>query len=145
MNPPIYLDYQATTPLASEAAAAMRPWIETNFANPHSPYRLGREAAAAIEIARARVTKALGGSSVPGKLSFTSGATEAINWALKGTAENGAAGRTRIVALASEHAAVLDTLDWLAARGFDVERVGVSAEVDQQAGDRQPVLVRREQ
>ena len=41
-----YLDYQATTPLAPEALAAMRPWLEDKFANPHSPHRLGREAAA---------------------------------------------------------------------------------------------------
>ena len=48
----IYLDYQATTPVAPEVAAAMRPWIEEKFANPHSPSRWGREAAAAIEVAR---------------------------------------------------------------------------------------------
>ena len=48
----IYLDYQATTPVAPEAASAMRPWIEEKFANPHSPSREGREAAAAIEVAR---------------------------------------------------------------------------------------------
>ena len=55
----IYLDYQATTPLAPEAAAAMRPWLETNFGNPHSPHRIGREAAAAIEVAREHVFHAL--------------------------------------------------------------------------------------
>ena len=48
----IYLDYQATTPVAPEVAEAMRPWIEDKFANPHSPSRWGREAAAAIEVAR---------------------------------------------------------------------------------------------
>ena len=48
----IYLDYQATTPVAPEVAEAMRPWIEEKFANPHSPSRWGREAAAAIEVAR---------------------------------------------------------------------------------------------
>ena len=125
MNPPIYLDYQATTPLAPEVAAAMRPWIETNFANPHSPYRVGREAAAAIEIARAHVTQALGGSSVPGKLAFTSGATEAINWALKGVAARLPPERRRIVTLATEHAAVLDTAEWLGGQEFDVEIVPV--------------------
>ena len=80
----IYLDYQATTPTAPEVAAAMRPWIEEKFANPHSPHRLGREAAAAIEVARERVTAALGEGK--GRLHFTSGATEAANWALKGAA-----------------------------------------------------------
>jgi len=55
----IYLDYQATTPVAPEVAAAMRPWIEEKFANPHSPSTWGREAAAAIEIARERVEAAI--------------------------------------------------------------------------------------
>ena len=56
----IYLDYQATTPVAPEAATAMRPWEERNFANPHSPSREGREAAAAIEVARDQVEAAIG-------------------------------------------------------------------------------------
>ena len=56
----IYLDYQATTPVAPEVAAAMRPWIEEKFANPHSPSKWGREAAAAIEVARGQVERALG-------------------------------------------------------------------------------------
>ncbi len=119
----IYLDYQATTPLAPEAAAAMRPWVEGHYANPHSPSRAGREAAAAIEVARGQLQRAIGLAG--GSVAFTSGATEAINWALKGTAERTTAGRNRIVAIATEHAAVLDTLDWLAGRGFDVVRVGV--------------------
>ena len=81
----IYLDYQATTPLAPEVAAAMRPWVEEKFANPHSPSKLGREAAAAIEVARDQVDRSLG---LPGgRFAFTSGATEALNWAIKGTFE----------------------------------------------------------
>ena len=126
MRPPIYLDYQATTPVAPEVAAAMRPWIDTNFANPHSPSSLGREAAAAIEVARGRVMKALGDS--PGRLYFTSGATEAINWALKGAAARLPADRRRIVTLATEHAAVLDTVEWLGGQGFEVEVLQVDAE-----------------
>jgi cysteine desulfurase len=59
VSDPIYLDYQATTPLAPEAAAAMRPWLETSFANPHSSHRLGREAAAAVEVARNTILQAL--------------------------------------------------------------------------------------
>ena len=148
----IYLDYQATTPLAPEVAAAMRPWIETNFGNPHSPHRIGREAAAAIEVARGRVMAALHSASVRversrdtpssaadtrtlgyaregpptslganGSLYFTSGATEAANWALKGAALRLPQDRRRIVTLATEHACVLDTVEWLGTRGFDVE------------------------
>ena len=59
----IYLDYQATTPLAPEARAAMLPWLAgpdaPGFANPHSPHRPGRAAAAAIEVAREQVAALL--------------------------------------------------------------------------------------
>ena len=84
----IYLDYQATTPIAPEVAAAMRRWIDVEFGNPHSAHRAGRAAAAAIEVARDQVIGALHGgpSRAGGKLFFTSGATEAANWALKGAA-----------------------------------------------------------
>jgi cysteine desulfurase len=124
VSAPIYLDYQATTPLAPEAAAAMRPWIDSNFANPHSSHRLGREAAAAVEVARDRVRTALGGEG--GRLYFTSGATEAINWALKGTALRLPPGRRRIVTLATEHAAVLDTVGWLEGQGFETRILPVA-------------------
>lgn len=122
----IYLDYQATTPLAPEAAAAMRPWLDTAFANPHSSHRMGREAAAAVEVARGRVSKALemgtvAGNGPAGTLHFTSGATEAANWALKGAAARLPADRRRIVTLATEHAATLDTVRWLAGQGFEVD------------------------
>ena len=131
----IYLDYQATTPLAPEAAAAMRPWLETNFGNPHSPHRYGREAHAAIEVARERVLSALTGTKgavasdcPPGKLYFTSGATEAANWALKGVAARLPKGRRRIVTQATEHACVLDTVEWLAGQGFEVDILPVGAD-----------------
>jgi cysteine desulfurase len=111
----IYLDYQATTPLAPEALAAMRPLLEEGFGNPHSPHRLGRAAKAAVEAARDRIVAPF---EPGGRLHFTSGATEALNWAIKGIAETSP--RRRIVTTAIEHAAVLDTVGWLAKRGFDV-------------------------
>lgn len=114
----IYLDYQATTPPAPEVAHAMAPWAAERFANPHSPSRWGREAEAAIEHARATIEAALGLDK--GRLAFTGSATEAINWALKGTMEKAPKGRNRIVTVATEHAAVLDTCEWLAGRGHDV-------------------------
>ena len=120
----IYLDYQATTPVAPEVAEAMQPWISEKFANPHSPSRWGREAAAAIEVARKQVTKAIG--LTRGRLAFTGSATEALNWALKGTLEK-AKGRNRIVTVATEHAAVLDTCEWLESRGSNVTRLPVGA------------------
>jgi cysteine desulfurase len=95
-----YLDYQATTPLAPEAFEAMLPWLRDQHANPHSPHREGRRARAAVEVARDQVAALL---PPGGKLAFTSGATEALNWAIKGTTGP-------IVTLATEHAAVLDTV-----------------------------------
>ena len=118
----IYLDYQATTPVAPEVAKAMQPWIEEKFANPHSPSRWGHEAAAAIEVARKQVENALGLKG--GSVAFTGSATEALNWALKGTVEKaaakGKATRNRIITLATEHAAVLDSCEWLAGQGIDL-------------------------
>ncbi|MFT3975686.1 MAG: cysteine desulfurase family protein [Sphingomonas bacterium] len=94
----IYLDYQATTPLAPEAFEAMVPWLRDDFANPHSAHSAGRKAKAAIEVARARVAALLPGG---GRVVFTSGATEALNWAIKGIAGP-------MATIATEHAAVLD-------------------------------------
>lgn len=96
----IYLDYQATTPLDPQALAAMLPWLESQHANPHSPHAPGRAAKAAVEVARGQV-----GALLPagGRVAFTSGATEAINWAIQGTSGG-------FVTLATEHAAVLDTV-----------------------------------
>lgn len=124
----IYLDYQATTPVAPEVAKAMEPWIEEKFANPHSPSRWGHEAEAAIEVARKQVEKAIGFKG--GSVAFTGSATEALNWALKGTVEKagmtGVGGRNRIITVATEHAAVLDTCEWLAGQGVDLTILPVS-------------------
>ena len=114
----IYLDYQATTPLAPEVANAMQPWIEEKFANPHSPSHWGNEAEAAIEVARKQVEKTTGLKG--GSVAFTGSATEALNWALKGTVENALKGRNRVITVATEHAAVLDTCEWLAGQGVDL-------------------------
>ncbi|MDO6415759.1 cysteine desulfurase family protein [Sphingomonas sp. BIUV-7] len=120
----IYLDYQATTPLAPQARAAMLPLMEAAFGNPHSPHRMGREARAAVELARDRVAAPFGPG---GRLVFTSGATEALNWAIKGIAAPLRATRPRIVTTAIEHAAVLDTVAWLATQGHEVIVLPVSA------------------
>lgn len=122
----IYLDYQATTPVAPEVVKAMHPWIHDKFANPHSPSRWGHEAEAAIEVARKQVERALGNKG--GSVAFTGSATEAINWALKGTVEKGRKGRNRVITVASEHAAVLDTCEWLASRGVDLTVLPVDGE-----------------
>ncbi|MBU1253836.1 MAG: aminotransferase class V-fold PLP-dependent enzyme [Alphaproteobacteria bacterium] len=104
----IYLDYQATTPLAPDARDEMMRWLDgpagSGFGNPHSPHRMGREAAAAIALARDRVAALF---PPGGKVIFTSGATEAINLAIRGTA--GRDDRNTVSVSAIEHAAVLDT------------------------------------
>ncbi|MEG3082529.1 cysteine desulfurase family protein [Sphingomonas sp. PB2P12] len=113
-----YLDYQATTPLAPEALAAMLPWLESQHANPHSPHREGRRAKAAVEVARDQIAALLPRG---GRVAFTSGATEALNWAIKGTIGP-------IVTLATEHAAVLDTVADEARRGRHVTILPVGAD-----------------
>jgi cysteine desulfurase len=131
MKRPIYLDYQATTSLAPEARAAMLPLMDEAFGNPHSPHRMGREAKAAVEVARDTIAAPFGPG---GRLLFTSGATEALNWAIKGIAET--SDRKRIVVTAIEHAAVLDSVAWLAGRGHDVILLPVTRDgiVDLDAG-----------
>ena len=114
----IYLDYQATTPLAPEALAAMVPWLESQHANPHSAHGPGRAAKAAVEVAREAVADLL---PAGGSTSFTSGATEALNWAIKGTTGP-------IVTLATEHAAVLDTVGAEARKGRQVTVLPVGAD-----------------
>lgn len=101
----IYLDYQATTPLAPEAREAMLRWLggpgEGGFGNPHSAHRMGREARAAIEVAREQVAALFPAS---GRVIFTSGATEALNLAIRGSGRGGTAAVSAI-----EHSAVGDT------------------------------------
>lgn len=115
----IYLDYQATTPLAPEAFKAMTPWLRDHFANPHSAHRPGRAAAAAVEVARDQVAALLPSG---GRVVFTSGATEALNIGLVGAARmmrGRDSGRTRILLPDTEHAAVRDTALAMRAEGFE--------------------------
>ena len=125
----IYLDYQATTSLAPEVFDAMVPLLREQFANPHSAHRLGRAAAAHVEHARAEV-----GTLLPpgGQLLFTSGATEALNIAIQGAPAGG------IVTIATEHAAVLDTVLAQQNNGRDIAilPVGPNGLVDMDAAAR---------
>ncbi len=119
----IYLDYQATTPLAPEAFEAMVPLLRDQFANPHSAHRPGRAMAAQVEVARDTIAGLIPAS---GRLLFTSGATEALNIAIQGAPSGD------IVTIATEHAAVLDTVEVLrrAGRGVTVLPVGADGLVD---------------
>jgi cysteine desulfurase len=129
----IYLDYQATTPLAPEAREAMLRWLggpETpeSFANPHSPHRPGRAAAAAVELARDQVAALL---PPGGRVIFTGSATEAINLAMFGS------NARQVAVSAIEHAAVLDAaaasparVAVLPADGDGLVRAGIPAGCD---------------
>lgn len=119
----IYLDYAATAPVRPEVLAAMRPFEDC--ANPSSLHAEGRRARAAIDDARARIATIL--HCKPREIVFTSGGTEADNFAIVGAAR---AGRTRghhFVASAIEHHAVLRALEALRDEGAEVTLVGVDA------------------
>lgn len=116
----IYLDYQSTTPLAPEAREAMLPWMTMEgSANPHASHVSGRAAKAAVELAREQVCELL---PKDGELFFTSGATEALNMALKGISAE------RFAFSATEHAAVIDSCRWLEANGRSVTALAANSE-----------------
>ncbi len=112
----IYLDYAATTPTHPEVVKAMLPYFTEMFGNPSSIYSYGQEAKEAIETARARVARLI--SARTEEIAFTSGGTEADNFALKGVAfANGTRGN-HIITTTIEHHAVLESARFLEQRGF---------------------------
>lgn len=119
-RPPIYLDGFSTTPLAPEALAAMQgAWATPG--NASSPHGLGQRAHAVLERGRKQVADLIG--CLPSELTFTSGATEANNLALRGVAawaRNETPDRRKLVVSAVEHKAVLETAKHLALDGFEV-------------------------
>ena len=124
---PVYLDYQATTPLDPAVREAMQPYWGERFGNPHSvDHAYGAEAARAIRHARAQVAGLLNADDE--EIVFTSGATESCNLALRGVASTAANGtRNRIVTVATEHPAVLETAQDLGRTGSDTVVLPVEA------------------
>ena len=121
----IYLDNQATTPLAPEAFDAMLPCLKDNFGNPHSSHVIGRRAAAAVEVAREQVAALLPDA---GRVIFTGSATEAINLAMGVVSNMSSQGRDQIAIIDTEHAAVRDTALWYGAHGFQTSLLPVDAQ-----------------
>ena len=117
MTAPIYLDYNATTPVAPEVVAAMRPFLEEDFGNPSSSHAYGIRAREAVWVARRRVAELIQGR--PEEVVFTSGATEANNMALQGIAR-ALPGKHHLVTSAIEHPSVLAPVLALKAQGWDV-------------------------
>lgn len=116
---PIYLDYQATTPMDSLVLDSMLPFFKEKFGNPHSAtHRFGWEASEAVEVARGQIASVISGAS--DNVYFTSGATEANNLALKGVmeAQNGA--RKHLIVAVSEHKCVLETANYLKSLGYEL-------------------------
>lgn len=126
---PLYLDYQATTPVDPRVLEALMPWLTEHFGNPHSAgHRLGWEAAEAVEQARGELAALLGAE--PREVIFTSGATEANNLAIKGALRfrKEYEGRDGVVTLASEHKCVLESARALEREGARVTVLPVGAD-----------------
>lgn len=115
---PIYLDFNATTPIAREVADAMVPYLYEGFGNPSSSHPYGLAARRALDEARAQVAGLLG--CRPGEVIFTSGGTESNNLAIKGAALAGRGRGDHVITTAVEHPAVLNVCDWLRDQGFRV-------------------------
>jgi cysteine desulfurase len=115
---PIYLDYNATTPIDPEVAEAMRPYLFEHFGNPSSSHWYGIQTKKAVDEARRQVADLLHCS--PEEVVFTSGGSESNNYAIKGTAFANREKGNHIITSAIEHPAVLKVCTYLAEKGFQI-------------------------
>jgi cysteine desulfurase len=126
MKFPIYLDYQATTPMDPRVLQKMLPYFTEKFGNPHSrSHAYGWEAEAASDLAREQVASVIGASEK--EIIFTSGATEANNIAIKGVARFYRDKKNHIITPVTEHKCVLDSCRHLEQEGFEVTYLPVKA------------------
>ena len=124
---PIYLDYHATTPVDPRVLEAMLPYFTEVFGNPASKnHTYGNEAFQGVEESRETLAKAI--KARPQEIVFTSGATESINLAIKGTALANHNRGKHFITVATEHKAVLDCFEWLADNGFETTILPVNSE-----------------
>lgn len=114
----IYMDNAATTVIDGAVVEAMHPYLEERYGNPETPYQLGREAKDAIEKAREQIANLAGCNSR--EIFFTSGGTEANNWAIKGFDYKD---RKKLIVSAIEHKSVLEPAKWLLKRGIISELI----------------------
>jgi cysteine desulfurase len=122
---PIYLDYNATTPVAPEVLEAMLPYLREHFGNPSSNHVYGRRAQEAVARARKQVAALIGGA--PGEIVFTGCATEANNLAILGVAEALRERGRHLITSAVEHPAVARPMEHLRERGWDLTVLPVDA------------------
>ncbi|MCL5942774.1 MAG: cysteine desulfurase NifS [Actinobacteria bacterium] len=121
----IYMDHAATTPTDPEVIKAMEPWFAQQYGNPATLYSLGLLASQAVEEARAGVAAVLGAEDA--EIYFTSGGTESNNWAIKGVADAHRNKGRHLITSTIEHHAVLEPMEYLEKRGYEVTRVPVDA------------------
>ena len=119
----IYLDYNATTPIAPEVAEAMLPYLQEHFGNPSSSHWYGAQTKKAVELARRQVAKLL--NCEPDEVVFTSGGSEANNYAIKGYALANQDRGDHIITSQIEHPAVLEVCRYLERQGFSVSYLPV--------------------
>jgi cysteine desulfurase len=124
MSKPIYLDYNATTPVHPEVIEAMLPYLREHFGNPSSAHWYGVRARRAVDSARAQVAALL--NCDPDEIVFTSGGSEANNAAVKGVAYLKRAEGTHLVTSPIEHPAILEVCAYLEGRGFEISQVPVT-------------------
>ena len=123
MNKTVYADNAATTALSKTAFEAMLPYLTTEYGNPSSVYSFGRNAKRAIQNAREKIASAI--DALPEEIYFTSGGTEADNWAIKSAAKLDQNTGKHIISSVIEHHAVLHTLDSLKEQGYEITYLGV--------------------
>ena len=122
---PIYLDYNATTPMASEVVEAVQPYLREHFGNPSSAHVYGAPGRRAIQTAREAIAALLG--AAPDEILFTSGGTESNNLAIKGVVRAKGARGDHVITSAIEHPAVAEVCRWLVEQGFRVTVLPVDA------------------
>lgn len=123
----VYADNSATTRVSENALQAALPYFTEQYGNPSSIYALGMNSAKAVLSAREKIADALGAKV--NEIYFTSGGSEADNWAIRGCAENGAKkGKKHIITTVFEHHAVLHTCEYLEKQGFEVTYLPVGAD-----------------
>lgn len=125
-NKPIYLDYNATTPIDPTVAEAMRPFLGEFFGNPSSSHWYGAQTHKAVDRAREQLADLIGAE--PREIIFTSGGSEANNMAIKGAAFARRSRGTHIITTVIEHPAVLEVCSWLEKQGFSVTYLPVDAD-----------------
>jgi cysteine desulfurase len=121
----IYLDHHATTPCDPRVVQVMLPYFAEHFGNPSSQHGAGRVAANAVENARGQLASLVG--AIPKEIVFTGGSTESDNLALLGVARAHHGDRRKIITLATEHKAILNTAHQLEREGFELVIVPVDS------------------